>query len=55
MRTKLKTVREANEEQQMKTEDVPVTPRRGDRDGEKQFKMPAGTHQLRVHPLDGRE
>ena len=54
VRTKLKAAREAveearnNEEQQRKAKDVPATPRRGDRDGEKQFKMPKGAHPDRI-------
>ena len=32
----------------MKTEDVPATPRRGDRDEENQFRRPTGTHPDRV-------
>ena len=50
VRTKLKDALEAVEEarnkeqQQRRAEDVPVVLRRGDRDGEKQFKMPTGAH-----------
>ena len=50
VRTKLKDTLEAVEEarnkeqQQRRAEDVPVVLRRGDRDGEKQFKMPTGAH-----------
>ena len=50
VRTKLKDALEAVEEarnkeqQQRRAEDVPVVLRRGDRDGEKQFKMPPGAH-----------
>ena len=55
MRTKVKdalaAVEEArNMEQQQRTEEgnVPVLQRRGERDGEKQFKMPTGAHTERI-------
>jgi hypothetical protein len=50
VRTKLKDALEAVEEarnkeqQQRRAEDVPMVLIRGDRDGEKQFKMPTGAH-----------
>ena len=37
-----------NEQQQRAEEDVPLLSRRGERDGEKQFKMPTGAHPERI-------
>ena len=49
MRTKVKDGRSRRgEEQEAAAEDVPVLPRRGERDGEKQFKMPMGAHPERI-------
>ena len=47
MRTKLKDARH-KEQQQRSEEDVPVLLRRGERDGEKKFKMPTGAHPERI-------
>lgn len=54
VRTKVKDALAAVEEmrnkeqQQRAEEDVPVLPRRGERDGEKKFKMPTGAHPERI-------
>ena len=54
VRTKVKDALAAVEEarnkdqQQRAEEDVPVLPRRGERDGEKQLKMPTGAHPERI-------
>ena len=36
------------DQQQRAEEDMPVLPRRGEKDGEKQFKMPKGAHPERI-------
>ena len=54
MRTKVKDALAAVEEmrnkeqQQRAEEDVPVLPRRGERDGEKKIKMSTGVHPERI-------
>ena len=55
VRTKVKDALAAVEEMRNKEqkqraeEDVPVLPRRGERDGEKKFKMPKGAHPERIN------